>query len=178
MWNSNLSAQALYEDYMENFYGICADGVKRIVAILENYSKFLRENFDDYFVDCHGNYRHKDLVNENLLNRLLDIYDQTEKKLIDLNPDNFEELFTRLSHIKVTLLHMKAHKVNHELFDYIKKAKITKFSGQCDIHENLGQTLYNVDIRYSAPSDLPTEISKLVKELDVNTISDTINLDL
>ena len=180
MWNPNQSAQKLYEDYVDNYYGVASDGVKRIVAILENYSMFLRENFSEYFVDCFGNYRHKDLVSEKLLNRLLDIYEQTEKTLIDSKCDNLDVLLKRFSSIKVTILHMKAHKVNHEMYDAIKLSGVTRFCGMTDIHEHRGQTMYNTDIHFGKKPNIviPDSVRELVKNLDVNSISDTINIDL
>jgi hypothetical protein len=180
MWNPYQSAQALYEDYVNNYYEIASDGVKKIVAILENYSIFLRENFSEYFVDCFGNYRHYELISEKLLDRLIKIHDDTEQLVIDSGCENAEIILKRLRQIKVTLLHMKTHKVTHEMYKYIELSGVKRFCGMTDIHENRGQTMYNADIHFGKRPDIviPREVAKLVKELDPESISDTINIDL
>ncbi len=178
MWNPYQSAQALYEEYMQNYYGVAAEGVKKIVAILENYSMRLREIYADYNVGCFGNYKHKDLVSEKLLDRLLRVYEATEASVATEATER-EVLLSRLYKVKATLLHMKAHKVNHEMFDCIARAGITRFSGQADIHKNLGQTLYNADLREEQKKmeHIPEEIRQRVLALDAYSIADTVDLD-
>ena len=74
---------------------------------------------------------------------------------------------------------MKAHKVNHELFDYIKLAEVTRFCGMADMHEHRGQTLYNTDIHFGNPPkiEIPDNVKQLVCDLDVYSISDALNID-
>ena len=180
MWNPNQSAQKLYEEYMDNYYEVASDGVKRIVAILENYSLYLRSIYDEYCVDCFGNYRNYRLINEKLLDKLIAIYHQTEEKLIESAPKNLDVLLVRLRHIIVTLLHMKSHKINHEMFKYISLSGITRFCGMADIAPNRGQTMYNTDIHFGTPPvwNIPDDVVEKVLKLDVDTISDQINIDL
>ena len=180
MWNPNQSAQKLYDEYMDNYYGIVAEDVKRIVAILENYSLYLRSIYPEYYVDCFGNYRNYKLINEKLLDKLIAIYTKAEEKLIKSAPENLDVMLVRLRHIIVTLLHMKSHKINHEMFKYISLTGITRFCGQADIAPNRGQTMYNTDIHFGKPPvwNIPDDVAEKVANLDIDTISDKIDIDL
>ena len=75
---------------------------------------------------------------------------------------------------------MKSHKINHEMFKYIALSGMTRFSGMSDIAENRGQTMYNTDIHFGNPPvwNIPEEVVEKVLNLDIDTISDQINIDL
>ena len=75
MWNSELKVNDLYNEYMDFYYGPAAKNIKKIVAILENYSIYLREIYDGYWIETYKyHYRHANLQNYKLLDKLLSLF--------------------------------------------------------------------------------------------------------
>ena len=181
MWNSNLSVNELYNEYLDNYYGPAADYVKRVMAIMENYSRFVNGIYDNYIVDTFKwTYRHVDLQNEKLFNRVLAILDQAEDKLTRVCLTDKETFIKRLSAVKVTFLHMKLNKVHHELYESIEKGEVTRFSGNLDIPAMKKQSFYNVEMEYRVvePVVIPEDVKQKIDELDVYSISDRLDLDV
>ena len=180
MWNSQLSVNDLFNEYVENYYGVASSEVKKIIAILENYCIFMREIYDGYYVSTFNwSYRHADVQSEKLIDRVLVLCSQAEKK-VEALAENERKIFNkRLKAVKLTLLHMKINKNNWEFYKCVEESETTQFSGQDLIPKNEGQTIHNVELVWRVKEKLiiPKEVVDKVKELDPYSISDEINFD-
>ena len=180
MWNPSLSVTALFNDYMDHYYGAAAEEMKKIVAILENYSLFMREIYDDYCLTCttKWSYRHPGALSNRLQDRLLALYDEGEKKVLqsDYAEEQKETYLTRLSNVKLTLLHMKIHKINDDMYKSIARCGATRFRGIALIEDNKPYTIYNV-CNPAYQVEVPTSVAERVKNLNPDEISDEIDFD-
>jgi hypothetical protein len=180
MWNTNQSVDALFHDYMDNYYGVASVQMKKIVAILENYNLFVRGIYDGYEMTCTNkwSYRHPAVLSDKLQDRLLALYDEAEKAIVgaDISAEEKDIFLTRLANVKVTLLHMKIHKVNDELYKSIARCGATRFRGIALIEENKPYTIYNV-CNPAHKAEVPDEVAEIIKNLDPNSISDEIDFD-
>ena len=180
MWNSTKSVNELFNEYMDCVFGVASEEIKKIVMILENFSNYVRSIYDDYYVSTtHGSYRHANTQSEGLLNRLLGVYDDAERKVNALPEPERAIFYKRIQAVKLTLLHMKINKLNFEFYKSVKQSGTVQFSGQETIPENKGQTIYNVEIEWipSAKPIIPEKVAKAINELDPMKISDYINFD-
>lgn len=180
MWNSTQSVNQLFNEYMDCVFGVASDEIKKIVMILENFSNYVRSIYDDYYVSTtHGSYRHANTQSEGLLDRLLSVYNDAERKVNELAEPERAIFFKRIQAVKVTLLHMKINKLNFEFYKSVEQSGTVQFSGQEAIPKNKGQTIYNVEIEWipSAKPVIPEEVTKKINALDPMSISDYINFD-
>ena len=181
MWDTSLNVNELYNEYLENYYGPAAEYVKRVMAIMENYSSFVSSIYDNYIVDTFKwTYRHVDLQNEALFNRVLDILDQAETEIVNSRLENGEAFLKRLSAVKVTFLHMKLNKIHHILYQNIERGEVTRFSGLLDIPPMKKQSFYNVEMEYRVvvPVVIPNDVKEKIDALDVYSISDQLDLEI
>ena len=180
-WNLDYKLSDLYNEYVDYFYQDAAPFVKKIVAIYENYSMIVREIYGEkYVVDTFNwSYRHHDLANEKLYERLLKIHAEAEQAIMNSSLEDKALYLKRLAAVKVTILHMKINKVNDDLFKAIKRAGITKSTASTPIPENRGQTFYNVEMvwRVKEKMVIPDDIQAQIKAIDVDAISDQLDLD-
>ena len=179
MWNTNLSVNDLYNEYLTHYFGAAGDYVKRCSAIMEHYSSFVESIYDNYWVATfEWTYRHVDLWNEKIFDRVLSILDDAENAIrkAGINVDYY---LKHLACVRVTFLHMKVNKVNRALFENINLGGVTRFCGTLDIPEYKKQSFYNVEMLYRVvePVIIPEEVKQKVNELDVYTISDQLDLD-
>ena len=181
MWDSKNSVNKLFNEYVDNFYGVANEEVKKIIYILENYSNYVREIYDGYYVSTgKWSYRHADTQSEKLLDRLLSIYDKGEEKVNKAYNGEQKKLFLkRLNTIKLTLLHMKVNKLNWEFYRSAEISEVTQFSGQSPIPPNEGQSLYNVEMVWRVKEKLviPDDVKEKIKALDPLSISDYMDFD-
>ena len=180
-WNLDYKLSDLYNEYVDYFYQDAAPFVKKIVAIYENYSMIVREIYGEkYVVDTFNwSYRHHDLANEKLYERLLKIHAEAEQAIKNSALEDKALYLKRLAAIKVTILHMKINKVNDDLFKAIKTSGITKSTASTPIPENRGQTFYNVEMvwRVKEKMVIPDDIQAQIKAIDVDAISDELDMD-
>ncbi len=178
MWNPNQSVMALYNDYMDNYYGLAAPQIKKIIAILENFFIYMREKWDGYVATCttSWSYRHPSLVSEKLMDRLIDLYREGENKVLNSDLIDKDVYLKRMAGINLTLLHMKIHKINDELYKYVELSKTTRFRGLTDIEENKMYSIHNASNKCHTV-EIPKELVQMVKDLDPNVISDEIDFD-
>ena len=180
MWNPDLSVNALYHDYMEHYYGVAAKQIEKIVAILENYSLYVRSIFDGYEFTCTQlwTYRHPDAISDKLLDRLLSIYDDAEKQILDSDEikEEKEKYLNRLANVKLTLMHMKIHKLNYEMYKSIERCKAKWFRGVAMIEENKPFTIYNV-CNPNVKAEVPDDVAEKIRNLNPNDICDEIDFD-
>ncbi len=179
MWNSKLRVNDLYNEYMDNYYGVAAQYVKKCMFIMENYSSYVESIYDNYWVATfEWTYRHMDLWNVKIIERALDILKEAEKEIIKSGKD-VDVYLKRLSRVKVTFLHMKVNKINRELFENIRLGGITRFCGTLDIPEYKKQSFYNVEMEYRVvePVIIPDDVKEKINNLDVYSISDHLDLD-
>ena len=179
MWNPDLSVNDLFNDYVEDYYTIVSDHVKRITAILENYSVFASSVYKDYIIGCIGgwNYRHTDLYNLPLLDRLHNIVLDAEKiiKNADISEEERKTVAYRFAQVSSTVVRMKAIKLNHEMIDRINNADIRRFAGVRAVPEIEPCTFFTPE--YKSDLVIPDDVKEKINNLDPMSISDTIDFD-
>jgi DNA-binding ferritin-like protein (Dps family) len=150
------------------------------MAIMENYSTWVSGVYDNYIVcTFKWTYRHVDLQNEALFNRVLEILEEGEHAIKVLGGDKAEYFSKHLANVKVTFLHMKINKVHHHLFSNIEKCGVTQFAGLSEIPPVKKQGFYNVEMVHNVkvPVIIPDDVKKQIDELDVYSISDKLDLE-
>ncbi len=180
MWNSKLNVNELYQEYLDNYFGPAAESVKRSMAIMENYSTFVDSVYDNYIVDTFKwTYRHVDLQNETLLNRILDILEEGENAIKLAGGENAETYSKHLANVKVTFFHMRLNKVHHHLYNNINKCGVKQFAAGGVIPELKKQCFYNVEMEYRVvvPVVIPDDVKAKIDNLDVYSISDKLDLE-
>jgi hypothetical protein len=164
---------------IENYFTIVADHVKKIVAILENYCVFASSVYDDYIIGCIGgwNYKHADVQNLPLLDRLHNIVLEAEQIIenADISEEEKLVLTKRFAQVSTTVVHMKAVKLNYEMHNRITTAEIRKFAGARPPIQIEKFTLYTPE--YNPPVIVPEDVKKKIKALDPNSIPDTFDYD-
>lgn len=180
MWNPTQSVNALFHDYMDNYYGVASEQMKKIVAILENYNVYVREIYAGYQISCTKlwSYRHPDVLSDKLQDRLLALYEEGERRVLQSNATDEEKqiYIKRLASVKLTLLHMRIHKLNDEMYKSIALSETTRFRGIADIEPNKPYTIYNV-CNPAHKVEVPVDVAKKIKNLNPDDISDEIDFD-
>lgn len=180
MWDSSLNVNELFDEYLENYFGPAARSVKKSMAIMENYSTFVEGVYDNYIVDTfRWTYRHADLQNEALLDRVLVILEEGETAIQSLGGENIELFSSRLANVKVTFYHMKLNAVHHRLYQNIEKSGVVRFSEQEDIPALKKQCFYNVEMDHGVIRSvvIPDDVQEKINGLDVYSISDELDLE-
>lgn len=180
MWDSTLSVNELYNEYLENYFGPAATAVKRSMAIMENYSTFVDSVYDNYIVDTFKwTYRHADLQNEALIDRVLAILEEAETAIQALPAAEAEVYSNRLANVKVTFYHMKLNAVHHQLYKNIDKSGVRQFSEMEELPPLRKQCFYNVEMQYNVvvPVIIPDDVQEKIRGLDVMSISDELDLE-
>ena len=181
MWNPNQSVTALFHDYMDNYYGVASEQIKKIVAILENYNLYVQSIYDDYQVTCTSfwSYRHPAVLNGKLQDRLLALYEDGETRVRNstLTDEEKQKYLKRLGGVKITLVHMRMHKLNDELYKSIELTGTTRFRGVEDIAPNKPITIYNA-CNPAHEAIVPDDVAEIIRTLDPNSISDEIDFDI
>ena len=180
MWDTTLNVNELYDEYLENYFGPAANAVKKAMAIMENYSTFVDSVYDNYIVDTfQWTYRHADLQNEALLDRVLAIVEEGENAIQALGGEKAELYSNRLANVKVTFYHMKLNAVHHLLYKNIAKCGVAQFSEQEELPPLKKQCFYNVEMEHNVvvPVVIPDDVQAKIKGLDVNSISDELDLE-
>lgn len=180
MWNPKQDINVLYNEYLEGYFGPAADYVKRAMAIMENYSTWISGVYDNYIVcTFRWTYRHVDIQNEKLFDRVIDILEEGDRKIYELAGDKAEYFSKHLANAKVTLYQMKMNKVIHNVYLNVEKSGVTRFSGCEDIPTVRKQSFFNVEMVHGVkvPVVIPDDVKKQVDELDVYSISDKLDLE-
>lgn len=180
MWDNTLNVNELYDEYLENYFGPAASAVKRSMAIMENYSTFVKGVYDNYIVDTFKwTYRHADLQNEALIDRVLAILEEGEAAIQALPTAEAELYSNRLANVKVTFYHMKLNVVHHQLYKNIDKCGVRQFSEMEELPPLKKQCFYNVEMEHNVvvPVVIPNDVQEKIKNLDVMSISDEIDLE-
>lgn len=176
MWDETKDLKTLFDEYIDGYYGIISEEIKKVIALYENYSDFVKCNFKDYAVGTNPwNYRHPEMQSYALIERILNILHTAEVKLDKLDIEEKEKYKKRLDEVKITPLYMKINKTNYELYKCIDNVKMTRFNELQEVPVNTRTRFYNVESFSEEDAfDMPDYLREKINTLNANDISDKL----